>query len=40
MNHNIAETLPNIAAIYPERKGLICKTGKGYRSWESHKATG
>ena len=33
MNHNIAETLPNIAAIYPERKGLICKTGKGYRSW-------
>ncbi|MEN8233128.1 MAG: fatty acid CoA ligase family protein, partial [Thermodesulfobacteriota bacterium] len=33
MNHNIAETLPNIAAIYPERNGLICKTGKGYRSW-------
>ena len=33
MNHNIAETLPNIAAIYPERKGLICKTGKEYRSW-------
>jgi acyl-CoA synthetase (AMP-forming)/AMP-acid ligase II len=33
MNHNIAETLPNIAAIYPEQKGLICKTGKGYRSW-------
>jgi acyl-CoA synthetase (AMP-forming)/AMP-acid ligase II len=33
MNHNIAETLPNIAAIYPDRNGLVCKTGKGYRSW-------
>jgi len=33
MNHNIAETLPNIAEMYPDRDGLICKTGKGYRSW-------
>jgi acyl-CoA synthetase (AMP-forming)/AMP-acid ligase II len=33
MNHNIAETLPNIAAIYPDRNGLVCKKGKGYRSW-------
>ena len=33
MNHNIAETLPNIADMYPDRDGLICKTGKGYRSW-------
>ena len=33
MNHNIAETLPNIAEIYPDRDGLICKTGKGYRAW-------
>ncbi|MFC1843594.1 fatty acid CoA ligase family protein [Thermodesulfobacteriota bacterium] len=33
MNHNIAETLPQIAEIYPDRKGLICKTVKGYKSW-------
>ena len=33
MNHNIAETLPNIAEKYPDRDGLICKTGKGYRAW-------
>jgi acyl-CoA synthetase (AMP-forming)/AMP-acid ligase II len=33
MNHNIAETLPNIAEMYPDRDGLICKTAKGYRSW-------
>src|SRR5210317_2258268 len=33
MNHNIAETLPNIAEKYPDRAGLICKTGKGYSSW-------
>jgi acyl-CoA synthetase (AMP-forming)/AMP-acid ligase II len=33
MNHNIAETLPNIADTYPDRKGLICRTGRGYRSW-------
>ena len=33
MNHNIAETLPNIAEIYPDRKALICTAGKGYRSW-------
>jgi acyl-CoA synthetase (AMP-forming)/AMP-acid ligase II len=33
MNHNIAETLPNIAEIYPDRKALVCRTGRGYRSW-------
>jgi acyl-CoA synthetase (AMP-forming)/AMP-acid ligase II len=33
MNHNIAETLPNIAEIFPDRAGLICKAGKGYNSW-------
>ena len=33
MNHNIAETLPKIAEMYPDRNGLICKTVKGYRSW-------
>lgn len=33
MNHNIAQTLPDIAKAYPHRTGLICKTGKGYRSW-------
>ena len=33
MNHNIAETLPNIAAIYPDRNGLVSKTAKGYKSW-------
>ena len=33
MSHNIAETLPNIAAIYPDRNGLVSKTAKGYKSW-------
>jgi len=33
MNHNIAETLPQIAGQFPERTGLICRTGKKYRSW-------
>lgn len=33
MNHNIAETLPNIAEKYPDRAGLVCRNGKGYRSW-------
>jgi len=33
MNHNIAKTLPNIAAIYPDRKGLVSKIRKGYKSW-------
>ncbi|MFC1837304.1 fatty acid CoA ligase family protein [Thermodesulfobacteriota bacterium] len=33
MNHNIAETLPDIAARFPDRKGLVCKAGNGYRSW-------
>ncbi len=33
MNHNIAKTLPNIAETSPDRKALICRTGKGYRSW-------
>lgn len=33
MNHNIAETLPEIAATYPEREGFICRIKKGYRSW-------
>jgi len=33
MNHNIAETLPKIAEMYPDRNGLICKTVEGYRSW-------
>jgi acyl-CoA synthetase (AMP-forming)/AMP-acid ligase II len=33
MNHNIAQTLPDTAKIYPDRPGLICKRGRGYRSW-------
>jgi len=33
MNHNIAETLPQIAGQFPERAGLICRTGRGVRSW-------
>jgi acyl-CoA synthetase (AMP-forming)/AMP-acid ligase II len=33
MNHNIAETLPGIAKILPDRIGLICRKGAGYRSW-------
>ena len=33
MNHNIGQTLPDIAARYPDRPGLICKTGAGYNSW-------
>jgi acyl-CoA synthetase (AMP-forming)/AMP-acid ligase II len=33
MNLNIAETLPIIAAMYPDRKGIVCKKGKGYRAW-------
>ena len=33
MNHNIGQTLSDAAATYPARTGLICKTGRGYRSW-------
>lgn len=33
MNHNIAQTLPDTANAYPDRTGLICKTGRRYRSW-------
>ena len=33
MNHNIAETLPKIAGMFPDRDGLICRTANGYRSW-------
>ena len=33
MNHNIADSLPNIARLYPDRKGLVCRAGNGYRSW-------
>jgi acyl-CoA synthetase (AMP-forming)/AMP-acid ligase II len=33
MNYNIADTLPNIAKLYPDRNGLVCKTAKGNRSW-------
>jgi len=33
MNHNIGQTLPDIAARYPDRTGLICKAGDGYKSW-------
>ena len=33
MNHNIGQVLPAAAQAYPDRPGLICKTGRGYRSW-------
>ena len=33
MNHNIAEALPIIAELYPERDGLIHKTSGEYKSW-------
>ena len=33
MNHNIAQTLPDIAAQFPDRPGLIVKNGQQYRSW-------
>jgi acyl-CoA synthetase (AMP-forming)/AMP-acid ligase II len=33
MNHNIAKVLPDTARAYPDRTGLICKTGGRYRSW-------
>lgn len=33
MNHSIAQTLPEIAAQFPDRPGLIVKTGQKYRSW-------
>ncbi len=33
MNHNIGQTLPDIAAQFPDRTGLICKSGGGYKSW-------
>ncbi len=33
MNHNIAQVLPDTAKTYPDRTGLICKTGRRYRSW-------
>jgi acyl-CoA synthetase (AMP-forming)/AMP-acid ligase II len=33
MNYNIAQTLPDTAKAYPERTGLICKTGRAKRSW-------
>jgi acyl-CoA synthetase (AMP-forming)/AMP-acid ligase II len=33
MNHNIAQVLPDTARTYPDRTGLICRTGSGYRSW-------
>jgi len=33
MSHNIAETLPRIAKIHPDRIGLICWNGGAYRSW-------
>jgi acyl-CoA synthetase (AMP-forming)/AMP-acid ligase II len=33
MNHNIGQTLPDIASRYPDRAGLICKAQNGYDSW-------
>jgi acyl-CoA synthetase (AMP-forming)/AMP-acid ligase II len=33
MNHNIGQTLPDIATQFPDRTGLICKSGGGYKSW-------
>ncbi len=33
MNYNIAQVLPDTAKTCPDRTGLICKTGRGYRSW-------
>ncbi len=36
MNHNIAQTLPETAARYPDRTALISKASDGYRSWTFH----
>lgn len=33
MNHNIGQILPDAARAYPDRTGLICRTGSGYRAW-------
>jgi len=33
MNHNIGQALSQTADRYPDRTGLICKTGRRYRSW-------
>ncbi|MDH3777074.1 MAG: peptide synthase, partial [Desulfobulbaceae bacterium] len=33
MNYNIAQVLPDTAKTCPDRTGLICKKGRGYRSW-------
>ena len=33
MNYSIAEALPEIAAQFPDRPGLMVKTGQKYRSW-------
>ena len=33
MNHNIGQTLPDTAKAYPDRTGLICRTGGTFRSW-------
>ncbi len=33
MNHNIGQKLPDIATQFPDRTGLICKVGGGYKSW-------
>ncbi len=33
MNHNIAQTLPDVASNYPEKTGLICRRGRSFRSW-------
>ncbi len=33
MNHNIGQTLPDTAKAYPDRTGLICRTGRIFRSW-------
>jgi len=33
MNENIAQVLPEAARTYPDRAGLISRTGRGNRSW-------
>ena len=33
MNYNIAQTLPDIARAYPEKTGVISKTGRAKKAW-------
>ncbi|MBW2502561.1 MAG: peptide synthase, partial [Deltaproteobacteria bacterium] len=33
MNSNIAEILPKTAETYPDRTGLVCRSGRKVKSW-------